>query len=158
MISNVKKVTFLALVPVLQRKSHRHFLVYVLSKKFNFQKWHQNGQLQIFIQANITMGKKSKNLQKWPHLLSGRFIKVFYKTATCPRRPLWVVLTVIVLSRFDCICRPSTQKNSKSSEKSVQFFLKKVIKSDKNGTWKSENKWLEDPKKVAITRKKSCIV
>ena len=64
MISNVKKVTFLALVPVLQRKSHRHFLVYVLSKKFNFQKWHQNGQLQIFIQANITMGKKSKNLQK----------------------------------------------------------------------------------------------
>ena len=39
------------------------------------------------------------------------------------------------------------KKNSKNSGKSVQLFLKKMIKTDKNGTWKSENKWFEDPKK-----------
>ena len=39
MISNVKKVMFVV---------------------FNLQKWHQNMQLQIFIQANITaMGEKN---------------------------------------------------------------------------------------------------
>ena len=35
-------------------------------------------QLQIFIQANITVRKK----------LSGHFIKVFYKMTTCPRQPI----------------------------------------------------------------------
>ena len=55
---------------------------------FNFQEWHQNAQLQIFIQANITVGKKLKTCQERPHLLSGRFIKVFYKKTTCPRQPL----------------------------------------------------------------------
>ena len=63
MISDVKKVTFLALVPVLQWYSHPHFLVYVRSKWkvtqniFNLQEWQQNAQLQIFIPANITVGK-----------------------------------------------------------------------------------------------------
>ena len=38
-------------------------------------------QLQIFIQANIVVGQRTKNLP-----VSGRFIKVFYKTTTCPRR------------------------------------------------------------------------
>ena len=61
MISNVKKVMFLALVPVLPWNSHPHFLVYVHSKcnvtktVVNLQEWNQNTQLQIFIQANIIM-------------------------------------------------------------------------------------------------------
>ena len=42
-------------------------------------------QLQVFIQANITMEKKLKTCQEQPHLVSGRFIVVFYKTTTCPR-------------------------------------------------------------------------
>ena len=45
-------------------------------------------QLQIFIQANITVGKKLKTCQERPHLLSGCFIKVCYKMTTCPRQPL----------------------------------------------------------------------
>ena len=48
----------------------------------------KHAQLQIFIQANITVGKKLKTCQERPHLVSSRFIKVFYKTTTCPRRPL----------------------------------------------------------------------
>ena len=45
-------------------------------------------KLQIFIQANITMGKKLKFYQEQPHLLNGRFIKVLNKTTTCPRQSL----------------------------------------------------------------------
>ena len=45
-------------------------------------------ELQIFIQANITVGKKLKPCQEWPHLLSFSFIKVFCKMTTCPRQPL----------------------------------------------------------------------
>ena len=41
-------------------------------------------QLQIFIQANITMRKKLKTYKEQPHLVSGHFIKVFYKMTTCP--------------------------------------------------------------------------
>ena len=48
----------------------------------------KHAPLQIFIQANITTGKKLKTCQGRPHLLSGRFIKVFYKTTTHPRRLL----------------------------------------------------------------------
>ena len=33
-------------------------------------------------------GKKLKTCQERPHLLSGRFIEVFYKATTCPRRSL----------------------------------------------------------------------
>ena len=50
---------------------------------FNLKEWHQNAQLQIFFQANITVGKRLKICQGWPHLRSGRFIRVFYKTTTC---------------------------------------------------------------------------
>ena len=42
-------------------------------------------QLQVFIQANITMGKKIKTCQEWPKLVSGCFMRVVYKTTTCPR-------------------------------------------------------------------------
>ena len=45
-------------------------------------------QLQIFIQANITMRKKLKTCKEQPHLVSGHFIKVFYKMTTCPRQPI----------------------------------------------------------------------
>ena len=98
MITNVKKVMVLVmfLVQVLQWNSFPHLLlVYVRSKWkvteniFYFQEWHQNAQLQIFIQANSTMGTITKSLQKRSHLLSGCFIKVFYKMTACPRRPLF---------------------------------------------------------------------
>ena len=92
MIPHVKKVMFLASVPALQWNSHPHFLVYVWFKMksnfniFDLQEWNLNVQLQTFIQANITMGKKTlKTCQEQPHLLSGHFIKVFYKITTCPR-------------------------------------------------------------------------
>ena len=58
-------------------------------------------QLQIFIQANY-YGKKLKTCQEWPHLLSGCFIKVFYKMATCPRWPLLSGPESGHLYRFDC--------------------------------------------------------
>ena len=45
-------------------------------------------QLQIFIQANLTLGKKLKTCQGRLHLVSGHFMKVCYKMTTCPRRPL----------------------------------------------------------------------
>ena len=60
--------------------------------KSNFKTYlifkHQNAQFQIFFQANITVRKKLKTYQERPHLLSGRVIKVFYKTTTCPLQPL----------------------------------------------------------------------
>ena len=45
-------------------------------------------QLQVFIQANITVGikEKLKICQEQPYLVSGCFIKLFYKTTTCPRQ------------------------------------------------------------------------
>ena len=44
---------------------------------------------QIFIYAKISLlAKKTKARLKWPHLPSGRFMKVFYETTTSPRRPL----------------------------------------------------------------------
>ena len=72
------------------------------SKHFYLQELHQNTQLQILIQANITMGKKLKTCQERPHLFSGHFIKVFYKTTTCPDDHFWVVPKVVILYRFDC--------------------------------------------------------
>ena len=48
----------------------------------------EHAQLHIFIQANITVGKILKACQVRPHLVSGPFIKVFYKTTTCTRPPL----------------------------------------------------------------------
>ena len=58
-----------------------------IDQTFNFQwpnlhEWHQNLQLQIFIQANLTMGKKLKTCQEQPHLVCSHFIEVFYKTTT----------------------------------------------------------------------------
>ena len=33
-------------------------------KYFDLQKWHQNVQLQVFIQANVTVGEKAKKLAR----------------------------------------------------------------------------------------------
>ena len=112
MITNIKKVMILVipLAPVVQWNSYPHFLVYLFSK----------GKVNIFIFKNCTKTrsckslfkqilpweKKTKNLPERPHLLSGLFIKVFYKTTTCPRLPLLSVPKsgrLIVLYRFDCI-------------------------------------------------------
>ena len=65
MISNVKEVMFLALVPVLQWKSQLHFWVYVRSKWkvseniFNLQEWNQNAQLQIFLFNQVLLWEKN---------------------------------------------------------------------------------------------------
>ena len=45
----------------------------------------KHAQFQIFIQANITVEKKQKPCQERQHLISGCYIKVLYKTTTCPR-------------------------------------------------------------------------
>ena len=63
MITNVKRVMLLALVPVLQetvKQPSSLFSICTFQMKGNLnngslQKWHQHAQLQIFIQANITM-------------------------------------------------------------------------------------------------------
>ena len=92
----MKQLSSLLSISIFKRKS----------KHFYLQELHQNAQLQVIIQANITVGKKTKNLPERPHLLSGLFIKVFYKTTTCPRLPLLSVPKsgrLIVLYRFDCI-------------------------------------------------------
>ena len=39
----------------------------------------KHAQMQIFIQANVTVRKKLKACQGRPHLVSGRFIKVFIR-------------------------------------------------------------------------------
>ena len=39
-------------------------------------------------QANTIVRKKLKTCHEWQHLLSDRFIKVFYKMTICPRQPL----------------------------------------------------------------------
>ena len=63
-------------------------------------------QLQIFIQANITVGKKLKTCQEQPHLVNGWFIKMFYKTTICLRWPLY---------RFDC--RTNTREEQRQTVK-----------------------------------------
>ena len=51
--------------------------------------------LRIFIQADIITGKnKTKTYQERQHLVSGCFIKVFYKTTTFDDH--------VALYRFDC--------------------------------------------------------
>ena len=90
-----KRITFLALVLVLQWNSRLLFLVYVRSKSkvtwniLNLQEWCQNMRnLKYLFKQILPWEKKLKTCQERPHLVSGRFIKVFYKTTTCPRRPL----------------------------------------------------------------------
>ena len=45
------------------------------SKLFYLQELHQNLQLQIFIQANITVGKKPKNLPSMTIFIQWSFYK-----------------------------------------------------------------------------------
>ena len=71
------KVTFLALMPVLQRKS----------------------PCKSLFKQILPQEKKLKTCQERPYLLKDRFIKVFYKTTTSPRRP--VVPRVVILCKFD---------------------------------------------------------
>ena len=44
---------------------------------------------QIFVCKTFTVGKKIKACQEQSDLVCGRFIKVFFKTTTCPRRPFF---------------------------------------------------------------------
>ena len=44
-------------------------------KHFYIREWHQNTQLQIFIEANITVGKTTKNLPRTNTLASWLFYK-----------------------------------------------------------------------------------
>ena len=73
MIPNVKKEMFLALVPVLQRNRHPRTF-----------KMKSNLKHSLFTQILPW----EKNCQERPHLLSGRFTKVFYKMTICFGRPL----------------------------------------------------------------------
>ena len=84
-------------VIVLQWNSHPHFLIYLRSKSkvtqniSDLQEWHQKCKM-----ANLYSRKdlftirreKTKTCSGRPHLCSGCFIKVFYKTTPCPRWPL----------------------------------------------------------------------
>ena len=76
MIPNVKKVSFSfgASVTVKQPSSLLNNVCSKCKVTYNFQEWHQNIKLQIFIQVNITVGKKLKTCQEQPHLLSGHFV------------------------------------------------------------------------------------
>ena len=76
---------------VLQWNSRPLFLINVLSKSkvtqtiLNLQEWHKNthNRKSLFTMTRLLWGKVKPYL-KWPHLVSGRFKKVFYKRTTCP--------------------------------------------------------------------------
>ena len=80
---------------VLQWNSHPSFLIYVRSKLkliqniSHLREWQQNTEngKSLFTRRFHSWLKKKARL-KWPHLPSGRFMKVFYETTTSPRRPL----------------------------------------------------------------------
>ena len=62
---------------------------------FNLQEWHQNTWnckslfQQVFIVfKTFSRGIKAKNLPRTTRFCLWSFMKVFYKTTTCPRRPL----------------------------------------------------------------------
>ena len=58
-------------------------------KHFNLQEWHQNTHdYKSLCKQILLLEKKLKTYQEQPHLVSGHFIKVFYKTTTCPRQLL----------------------------------------------------------------------
>ena len=70
---------------------------YITKSIVSLQDWHQNMQnykslfQQIFIvYKTFRVGKKLKICQDQPDLIFGHFIKVFYKTTTCPRRSLLI--------------------------------------------------------------------
>ena len=76
-------------------------LMYVLSKSkvtqniSNLQAWHKNMQngKSLFMWRHSLWGKKTqKTCQEWKHWASGHFMKLFYKTTTCTRRPLLSIL------------------------------------------------------------------
>lgn len=46
------------------------------------------------IRHSLWRGKIPKACSEWLHLASGRFIKVSYKTTTCPRQPLFSGLKI----------------------------------------------------------------
>ena len=90
-----KRIMFLALVLVLQWNSRLRFLVYVRSKSkvtwniLDLQEWCQNMRnCKSLFKQILPWENKLKTCQERPHLVSCRFMKVFYKTTTCPRRPL----------------------------------------------------------------------
>ena len=78
-----------AFVPVLQWNNHPHFLVYVPSKWkvtqniFNLPRMAPKCTITYFHTSKYYHGdEKLKTCQEQPHLLSGRFIKVFHKMTT----------------------------------------------------------------------------
>ena len=42
----------------------------------------------LFTKRRSLWGKKPKTYPEQPHLVSGRFMKVFFKTITCRKQPL----------------------------------------------------------------------
>ena len=60
-------------------QNEKYFKTFVIFK---------NGTKSLNCKSFKKKTNKLKTCQERPHLLSGRFIKVFYKTTTCPRQPL----------------------------------------------------------------------
>ena len=111
MIPNIKtyfdkKVTILALMPMLQWSNHPHFLIYVHSKwKVTFLILKNGTTTHAIVNlysSKYQGGKKIKTCQEQSHLVKGCFIKVFCKTIPVQNDHFWVVPRVIVLCRFDC--------------------------------------------------------
>ena len=50
-----------------------------------------------------TLGEKIKTCTEWLQLAWSRFMKVLYETSTSQGNHSWVVSTVVILNRFDCI-------------------------------------------------------
>ena len=68
-------------------------------KYFDLQKWHQNVQLQVFIQANVTVGEKAKNLArtttpaKWQFYKGVLWDEHLPNTTTFERSQEWLSYT-----------------------------------------------------------------
>ena len=63
---------------------------------------------------NYCCEKKLKICQEWRHLVSGRFTKMFYKTTTCPRRPLLSgPKSGHLIYRFHCTSKPERELRPK---------------------------------------------
>ena len=104
-------------VLVLQWYRHLCFLIYVCSKLkvtqniSNFQEWPKHAEMQIFqsfiLYKTFTLGGLGqglpKTLSEQPHLASGCFMKLFYKTTTCPKIKCLFVIFSLVYDIFDSI-------------------------------------------------------
>ena len=109
----------------------------------NLQEKHQNTEIpnlysskSLFFTKHSQWGIKTKNLPKTIRLVCGHFIKVFYKTTTCPRQPLLSGPKGGCLWLYVIINTLKSNKVAKEKSAEAQNYLDFVIKIDFLIKWK----------------------